>query len=68
MKAFRNIYVKDYQKFPYMKLTGTAILNYTGKIIFYTGSLPATFDHTQDMAFDCDCEFPSWGKLNKVFR
>lgn len=67
LRSFKNIYVKDYKKFPYVKLTGSKTLNYTGKIIFYSGSVPITFEPASDIVFDCDCEFEEWSKLNKVF-
>jgi len=67
VKAFRNIFVKDYTKFPYQKLTGNDVLRYTGKINYYTGSTPDRFDSKQDILFDCDCEFGQWKRLEKVF-
>lgn len=68
MKAFRNIYVKDYTKFPYVKLTGKNVLNYTGKIIYYKGEVPSSFSSSAgDIVFDCDCEYEEWRKLNKIF-
>lgn len=68
MRAVRNIYVKDQKQFPYHKLSGSKILTYTGKIFYYSGSLPSTFDAKEDIAFDCDCEYKEWQKIEKVFR
>lgn len=68
MKYFNNVYLKDYAKFPYSKLTGRDVLYYTGKIIPYKGTLPSEFDSKRDMAFDCECEFGSWRRLTKVFN
>ena len=57
MKAFRNIYVKDRESFPYRMLSGKDVLNYTGKIIYYKSVIPSDYDSHQDIVFDCDCEF-----------
>lgn len=67
MKYFRNVYVKDYKSFPYSKLNGSKTLNYSGKIIYYIGELPDTYNSKTDIVFDCDCEFDEWRKLEKVF-
>ena len=67
MKAFRNVYVKDRESFPYRMLSGNDVLNYTGKIIYYKSVLPSDFDPHQDMAFDCDCEYGQWRRLNRIF-
>ena len=68
MNAFRNVYVKDYQKFPYAKLTGKDVLNYRGKIIYYKGEVPSAFSPSEgDIVFDCDCEYGQWRKVNKIF-
>lgn len=67
MRAVRNIYVKDAKTFPYQKLSGNKILTYTGKIIYYVGSIPKTFDSKQDFVFDCDCEYKEWQRLEKKF-
>ena len=65
MKIYRNIYVKDYSKFPYQKLTGSNTLYYTGKII-YVKSKPDSYDSKEDFYFDCDCEYPEWREIVKV--
>lgn len=67
MKYFRNIYLKDYKKFPYAKLRGSKVLNYMGKIIPYNGEVPKDFDSKKDIIFDCECEFDEWRKVEKIF-
>lgn len=67
MKYFRNIYVKDYKKFPYSKLKGIKVLSYTGKIIYYEGEIPKGFNSKTDIVFDCECEYGEWRKLEKIF-
>lgn len=68
MKYFRNVYVKGYDKFPYTKLSGSKVLYYTGKLIYYKGTLPKECVVGTDFVFDCDCEFSEWKKLNKIFN
>ena len=68
MKAFRNIYVKDRESFPYRMLSGKDVLNYTGKIIYYKFVIPSDYDSHQDIVFDCDCEYTQWRRLNRIFQ
>lgn len=65
MKIYRDIYVKDYPKFPYQKLTGGNTLYYTGKI-YFVKTTPDTYDSRLDFYFDCDCEFSEWRNIVKT--
>lgn len=66
IKVYRNIYVKDYQKFPYQKLSGRNTLLYKGKIICGVKELPKEFDEKQDLFINCDCDFPKWKNLKRL--
>lgn len=66
MKIYRNIYVKDYQKFPYQKLSGRNTLCYSGKIICGVTAIPEEFDSKKDFYFDCDCNFEDWKNLRRI--
>lgn len=66
MKIYRNIYVKDYEKFPYQKLTGRNTLFYSGKIICGIKDTPEEYDPDHDFFFNCDCNFPNWKNLERV--
>lgn len=66
MKIFRNIYVKDYKKFPYQKLSGKHTLYYNGKIICGIKEYPQDFDYKKDYYFDCDCNFEDWKNIQRV--
>lgn len=66
MKIFRNIYVKDYKKFPYQKLSGKHTLYYSGKIICGITEYPTDFDYKKDYYFDCDCNFGDWKNIQRV--
>ena len=66
MKIYRNIYVKDYKKFPYQKLSGRVTLLYSGKIICGVTSEPEEFDYKKDYYSDCDCNFGDWKNLQRV--
>jgi hypothetical protein len=62
-KKYRNIFFKDYAKFPYQKLTGRNILLYTGKLMKYDEK---EYDSNRDYFFDCDCKYPLWKELKKL--
>lgn len=62
-RKYRNIFFKDYMKFPYQKLTGRNILLYTGKLMKYG---EGEYDSNKDYLFDCDCKYPLWGELKKL--
>lgn len=66
LKIYRNIYVKDYNRFPYQKLSGKNTLLYSGKIICGVKEEPAEFDYKQDYYFDCDCCFEDWKNLKRI--
>lgn len=61
---YRNIFFKEYNKFPYQKLTGRNILLYTGKIIKYDEN--SDYDSKKDYFFDCDCKYPLWKEIKKL--
>ena len=65
-KIYRNIYVKNYQRFPTQKLTGRMDLYYTGDVVCGVKRLPDGFDKEKDKFIGCDCEFPKWRKLVKI--
>lgn len=66
LKIYRDIYVKDYNKFPYQKLSGRKTLLYSGKIICGIKDLPSSFDKNKDLYINCDCDFPNWKNLKRV--
>ena len=66
LKIYRNVYVKDYQKFPYQKLTGRNTLLYTGKVICGVKNKPNDFDDKKDLYISCDCDFPKWKNLRRI--
>lgn len=63
---YRNIYLKNYKKFPYQMLHGRDTLYYTGKIICGVTSKPKDFTN-KDLYIDCDCDFARWKNLKRVF-
>lgn len=63
---YRNVYYKDYAKFPYQKLTGRKVLLYTGKVM-KVDITSMDFDARKDYFFDCDCKYPLWKELKHVF-
>lgn len=65
LKIYRNIYVKDFTRFPYQKLTGRNTLMYRGKILYVT-ELPADYDPKKDIYFSCDCDYPEWKTLKRI--
>lgn len=65
-KIYRNIYVRDYKKFPYQKLTGRQTLMYRGKIICGVTDTPDEYDSKCDYYFGCDCDYPKWKNLQRV--
>ena len=67
LKIFNNVYLKDYKKFPYQKLSGHKTLLYKGKVICGVISKPKEFDDKKDLYIDCDCQFGDWKNLQKVF-
>lgn len=68
LKIFRNIYIKDYKIFPYQKLTGRNTLYYSGKIFYNINTLPPDFNDKIDIYLNCDCDFPKWKNLKKIFK
>ena len=66
LKIYRNVYVKDYQKFPYQKLTGRNTLLYTGTVICGVKDKPKEFDDKKDLYISCDCDFPNWKNLRRI--
>lgn len=67
IKVYRNVYIIGYRTVPYQKFTGRTVLMYTGKVIT-TNSIPAEYDKTKDLLIDCECHFPKWGSLKRIFK
>ena len=66
VKIYRDIYVKDYKKFPYQKLSGRKTLMYKGKIYCGITEKPKNFDEKQDLYMDCECNFTEWKNLQRI--
>ena len=66
LKIYRNVYVKDYQKFPYQKLTGRNTLLYTGKVICGVKNKPNELDDKKEREISWDCDFPKWENLRRI--
>ena len=66
VKIYRDIYVKDYKRFPYQKLSGRKTLMYKGKIYCDVSEKPKNFDPDKDFYFDCDCYFSDWKNLKRI--
>lgn len=63
-QKYRNVYYKDYSRFPYQKLAGRKILLYTGKVMPYSDN--SDYDSKLDYLFDCDCKYPLWRELKRL--
>lgn len=61
---YRNVFYKDFARFPYQKLTGRNILLYTGKIMKFEHN--SDYDSSKDYFFDCDCKYPLWKELKRL--
>lgn len=68
MKIYRNIYVKEFKRFPYQKLTGRRTLLYKGKIICGITEPPNDYDSKQDYFFDCDCNYGEWKNIQRILK
>jgi hypothetical protein len=66
LTIYRNIYVKDYKKFPYQLLSGRNTLLYKGKIYCDVSTLPKDYDPKQDIYINCDCDFSKWKNLKRI--
>ena len=66
VKIYRDIYVKDYKRFPYQKLSGRKTLMYRGKIYCGVSEKPKNFDEDKDLYMDCECNFTEWKNLQRI--
>jgi hypothetical protein len=66
IKIYRNIYVKDYKRFPYQMLSGRDTLLYKGKIFCDVAKPPKEYDPNKDYYITCDCDFSNWKNLKRI--
>lgn len=66
LRIYRNIYVKDYSRFPYQKLKGRHTLMYRGKIICGVKELPKEYDSSKDIFISCECDFDKYKNLKRI--
>lgn len=66
IKIYRNVYVKDYKRFPYQLLKGRNTLLYNGKVICGVSTLPKEYDEKKDLYINCDCDFSNWKNLKRI--
>lgn len=66
LKVYRNVYVKDYNKFPYQLLKGRNTLMYRGRIICGVENPPKEFDPKKDIFISCSCDFDKYKNLRRI--
>ncbi len=65
--AYRNIYVKKYNKLPMHLFKGNETLYYSGQIFYNINNLPEMYDKNKDLYIDCDCQYAKYRKIEKTF-
>lgn len=66
--AYRNIYIKKYNKVPMFLCKGIDTLYYYGRIFYNVNDLPGNFDKTKDMYIDCDCQYAKIKRFEKILK